>query len=78
MGFGVMAAEVIELGAHERMSVAEALGLTLRESPSEVLIIFVDAEGELGIRSSGMANKDALWNLEVAKSMILENALDDD
>jgi hypothetical protein len=73
-----MTAEVIELGAHERMSVAEALGLTLRESPSEVLIIFVDAEGQLGIRTSGMANKDALWSLEVAKSMILEGALDDD
>jgi hypothetical protein len=41
------------------------------------LIIFVDAEGELGIRSSGMARKDALWNLEVAKSMVLEGSLDD-
>lgn len=73
-----MSAEVVELGAHERMTVADALGLTLRESPSEVMIIFVDAEGELGIRTSGMANKDALWNLEVAKSMIIEGALDDD
>lgn len=72
-----MSAEVVELGAHERMTVADALGLTLRESPSEVMIIFVDAEGELGIRTSGMANKDALWNLEVAKSMIIEGALDD-
>lgn len=67
-----MSAEVVELGAHERMTVADALGLTLRESPSEVMIIFVDAEGALGIRTSGMANKDALWNLEVAKSMIIE------
>lgn len=74
----MMSAEVVELGAHERMTVADALGLTLRESPSEVMIIFVDAEGELGIRTSGMANKDALWNLEVAKSMIIEGALDDD
>lgn len=73
-----MSAEVVELGAHERMTVADALGLTLREAPSEVMIIFVDAEGELGIRTSGMANKDALWNLEVAKSMIIEGALDDD
>ena len=70
----MMSAEVVELGAHERMTVADALGLTLRESPSEVMIIFVDAEGELGIRTSGMANKDALWNLEVAKSMIIEGA----
>ncbi len=74
----MMSAEVVELGAHERMTVADALGLTLRESPSEVMIIFVDAEGELGIRTSGMANKDALWNLEVAKSMIIEGALDDE
>lgn len=74
----MMSAEVVELGAHERMTVADALGLTLRESPSEVMIIFVDAEGEIGIRTSGMANKDALWNLEVAKSMIIEGALDDD
>lgn len=73
-----MDANVVELGAHERMSVADALGLTLREGPSEVMIIFTDANGDLGIRTSGMANKDALWNLEVAKSMIIEGALDDE
>jgi len=71
-------AKVVELGAHERMSVADALGLTLREGPSEVMIIFVDVEGDLGIRTSGMSNKDALWNLEVAKTLILEGAVSDD
>lgn len=66
-----MAAEIIELGAHERMSVADALGLTAREAPSEVLILFTDADGEFGLRSSEMARKDALWLIELARDTIL-------
>ena len=73
-----MVEKVVELGAHERMSVADALGLTLREGPSEVLILFTDADGDLGIRSSGMSNKDALWMITVGQNMIIEGAMDDD
>lgn len=68
---------LIELGAHERMTPSEALGLTLREEPLEVLVLFMDHEGDLGIRSSHMSNKDALWLLEMAKGLILKGALDD-
>lgn len=71
------AAKVVELGAHERMTVAEALGITGREAPSEVLILFTDADGDIGLRSSGMANKDALWLLEAGKSLIIKGAFDD-
>jgi hypothetical protein len=69
---------IIELGAHERMKPSEALDLTRREDPPEVLILFTDHDGELGIRSSGMSNKDALWHLEMAKGLILKGALEDD
>lgn len=64
-------AEIIELGAHERMTPEEALGLTSRESPREVLILFTDADGEFGLRSSGMSRKDALWLIELARDAIL-------
>lgn len=63
-------AEIVELGAHERMSTSEALGLTIRENPSEVLILYIDNDGELGVRSSGMSNKDALWLVECARNKI--------
>lgn len=69
---------IVELGAHERMKPSEALDLTKRENPPEVMIIFTDHEGELGIRTSHMSNKDALWNLECAKALILKGAMDDD
>lgn len=58
---------LIELGAHERMTVSEALELVKREDPKEVLIIFTDHEDNLGVRSSEISNKDALWLLEMAK-----------
>ena len=67
---------VIELGPHDRMKVSEALDLTKRENPPEVLILFAAPNGEVGIRSSGMANKDALWYLELAKNLILEGSSD--
>lgn len=62
---------VIELGAHERMTVNDALGLTEREAPSEVLILYTDQDGNFGIRSSAMANKDALWLIEMGKDLVL-------
>lgn len=67
---------VIELGPHERMKPAEALGLTLRENPPEVLILFYDSAGVFGMRSSGMSRKDALWILETAKDEVLSSGLD--
>lgn len=66
-----MSAEIVELGAHPNMTPEEALSLTLREKPTEVIILFYDGEGEFGYRSSGMSNKDALWLLEHGKSAVL-------
>lgn len=68
-----MSAKIIELGPHENMTAEQALGVTLRESPSEVLILYYDSEGTLGIRSSTMSNKDALWILRSAERDILED-----
>jgi len=72
----MMAAEVIELGGHERMTPEEALSLTLRESPSEVLILFFGHAGDFGVRSSGMSNKDALWLIENARDTILNGGVE--
>lgn len=66
---------VIELGPHERMNAREALAITMRESPEEVVILFHDANGKFGMRTSGMLNKDALWALECAKRYLLEGKL---
>jgi hypothetical protein len=72
-----MSAEIVELGPHNRMTAKEALAITMRENPEEVLIIFVDSDGDLGIRSSAMERKDALWSLEIAKNVILNGVSDD-
>lgn len=68
-------AKVIELGAHERMTTEGALGLTLRESPPEVIILFHDHAGSFGLRSSGMSRKDALWIIEEARQWVLSGGL---
>jgi len=70
-------AEIIELGAHERMTVDEALGITMREKPTEVLIIFFDAEDDFGLRTSNMSRKDALWLIELARQEILNGGIDE-
>lgn len=62
---------LIELGGHGNMTTEEALKLTLRENPPEVLILFFDHDGEFGVRSSGMSNKDALWLVENARDAVL-------
>lgn len=67
---------VVELGAHERMKPNEALGLTMRENPPEVLILFYDSAGVFGMRSSNMSRKDALWILETAKDEVLSSGPD--
>jgi len=70
-------AEIIELGAHERMTPEEALSLTIREQPKEVLVLFFDAEDDFGLRSSNMSRKDALWLIELARQEILSGGLDE-
>jgi len=69
-------AQIIELGAHERMTVEEALQLTLREKPTEVLVLFFDAEDDFGLRSSIMSRKDALWLIELARQEIMEGGVE--
>lgn len=69
---------VVELGAHERMKPEEALALTIRENPPEVLILFYDHAGVFGMRSSNMSRKDALWILETAKDDVLSLGSDDE
>lgn len=70
-------AEIIELGAHERMTPEEALGITMRESPTEVLILFFDREDDFGLRSSNISRKDALWLIELARQQILDGGMDE-
>lgn len=70
-------AEIIELGAHERMTPEEALSLTIREQPKEVLVLFFDAEDDFGLRTSNMSRKDALWLIELARQEILSGGLDE-
>ena len=70
--------DIIQLPAHERMKSEEALAQTLREAPPEVLILFFDAEGTFGVRSSGMSRKDALWLVELARNHVLSSGLDED
>lgn len=68
----LMAAEIIELDCHENMNALEVLSRAIRESPSEVLVIFTVESGDLRFRwSSGMTNKDIVWNMEAIKQSIL-------
>lgn len=62
---------IVELGPHCRMTAEEAEEMVKREGHKEVLIIYYDEEGDVGIRSSGMQNKDALWLIEQARLEIL-------
>jgi len=66
-----MAEKIVELGAHNRMTVDDVLGLSLREKPKMVVILFEDQEGNFGFRSSKMENRDALWMIKQAESWIL-------
>lgn len=69
-----MAADIIELGAHERMKPEEVEALVEREGHQEMIVLFYDANGDFGLRSSGMSNKDALWLIEEAKLRIMNAA----
>jgi hypothetical protein len=70
--------KIIELGAHTRMTPGQALGLMQREEPKSVLILFMGADEKIGIRSSAMSNKDALWLIECGRSLIMNGDFDDD
>lgn len=64
------AADIIELGAHTRMSAEDALAHCHRQHHeySDVIVIGYDAQdGSLLIRSSSMLRKDALWMLEIGR-----------
>ena len=56
--------DVYQLGAHERMSVEEALAQALREANTyeRVLIVATNSEEKnLVIRSSAMSREEAAW-----------------
>lgn len=63
-----MTAKVIELGAHENMTVTECLDLCRREAGGyqDVMVLAYGPDGDLVVRSSAMDRKDALWMLTAA------------
>ena len=62
---------VVELGPHTRMTTEDILGLLNRERPEVIMVLYYyeDDNGNeaVGMRSTGMSRKDALWMLEDAK-----------
>lgn len=58
-----MPAEVIELGAHDRMTVEEAFAAAAREPWDQVIIVgfHIGRPNDLVVRSSGMTREDAMW-----------------
>lgn len=62
---------VAEIGAHDNMTPAQALALSLREAVADgwdsVLIITETPDGEIIIRSSGMPRASAAWLAEKTK-----------
>lgn len=72
--------EVYELGAHENMTVEEALTLCLREAQDsdededdiDTIIISYYPDGDLRIRSSHMTNETANWILDKAKIHVMD------
>ena len=62
-----MSDNVFEMGAHDNMSVKEAVEVVKRENLTEVLIIGYNKNDELVIRSSAMSASESLYLLEQAK-----------
>lgn len=58
-------AEVVHLGAHDRMTVADCVGVVSREAPAwkDILVLGYDEDGELVVRSSHLERKEAVWLL---------------
>lgn len=58
-------ADVVDLGPHERMSVADCIGVANRECAEwqDVMVLAYDEDGALVIQSSHMSRKDAAWML---------------
>lgn len=65
--------EVHELGAHENMTVRDALELSLRQVSKFqcVMVIGFDRDGDLMCRSSAMERAAANWLLDSAKQWAL-------
>lgn len=57
--------EVIQLGAHSKMTVEECLDYCCLEKDKyqSVMVLSFDEDGDLLVRSSHMSRKDALWML---------------
>lgn len=68
-----MSGEVVDLGAHENMTVPEALAVATRK-PWENVIVLGYAEGSNGlvVVSSHMPRETALWLIEHAKLHVLD------
>lgn len=63
-----MTAEVYQLDPHDNMTPEECLSLCARELTdlTDVIVIGFDADGDLVVRASAMARKDAVWALLMA------------
>lgn len=71
-----MGAHVTDLGAHDKMSVDEALGIASRRKLKTVLILGYNADGALAVyHDRDTSPSDAVFMLEAAKLSIL-GALD--
>lgn len=67
-----MTAQVIEaFGAHDRMTVDQAIGSARDTGMTECIVVGYGEGGGLVVRSSGMTRRDALWILEQAKRYTL-------
>lgn len=61
-------ADLVQLPAHENMTVQECLEMSAREHADldDVIVAGYNKDGELVIRSSHMSRKDAAWLLMAA------------
>lgn len=65
-----MVSNVIELGPHDKMSPKDVLGLTARESPVALMVLFLGQDGYYYQRSSVMEKDEALMMIDMLRETI--------
>ena len=66
-------ANVVQLPSRNTFTVDQALDNSKTKNLEEVLIIGVDANGELFMNTSRMTRKDALWLMEMGRHWTVSN-----
>jgi hypothetical protein len=69
-------AEITKFPASTNLTVEQALNSSLQEDLNEVLIIGIDKDEQLFIRSSKMDLKNAFWMAELAKNFVINSLKD--